>query len=286
MIKSNSHLENNCHSALQDFMKNVLQLQNHSELCVIDDNVKKSPPPKKKNVPEVKSRRPEQDQSNKRESKNKIASKQRFSTIGDRSSDRPLPSSVIGGHVAMLRQNSLDRHFLGNDRPLPSSVIDGHVAMLRQESLERHFLTVADDDEEEETAGACMPTVPEDTSFNEKIDAVVVGSTTTNTPKRKKQRRQQQQHKTKLSSKRDQESSSKHHHQTKKENDDTKTPSRNMSRCLVGSKSWKSDLKDKLEKNRKGGKTRNKKQSQPTYSTEWVYDGHDRINRDNHKNNE
>mmetsp|Transcript_16008 Transcript_16008/g.39204 ORF Transcript_16008/g.39204 Transcript_16008/m.39204 type:complete len:152 (+) Transcript_16008:296-751(+) len=53
-----------------------------------------------------------------------------------------------------------------NDRPLPSSVIgNGHVAMLRQNSLERHFLAVAAKEEEGE-ATVSLQTVPEDESLN------------------------------------------------------------------------------------------------------------------------
>ncbi|KAL3933728.1 MAG: hypothetical protein SGBAC_010264 [Bacillariaceae sp.] len=72
-----------------------------------------------------------------------------------------------------------------NDRPLPSSVIgNGHVAMLRQDSLERHFLAVEDNAKEEtgeEEAAVSLPTVPEDASLNAPHVAVT-------SPRRKRQR--------------------------------------------------------------------------------------------------
>ena len=153
MIQSNINPENCPHSALQDFMTNVLKVQKHPQLSVVDDNVRSPPPsPKAKtrkailqftseeiksrwpmspapiktnqckhhrswgdlHIAELQKRHEEPAQKRKEESDIQIKSNQRFKSSSDRFNDRPLPSSVIGGHVAMLRQNSLERHFLAN----------------------------------------------------------------------------------------------------------------------------------------------------------------------------
>ncbi|CAJ1950245.1 unnamed protein product [Cylindrotheca closterium] len=203
MIESNTNPENKSHSALQDFMTNVLQVQKHPQLSVVEDNAKSPTRRKqgnKKAAPilqfttdlkesqlrwpvdhkasaSIKSkkemdrwgdmhfeplqRKLREEQQTKRNETCKVASNHRFNA--SRFNDRPLPSSVIGnGHVALLRQNSLERHFL---------------AVAAEEEREQ--------EEEDEAEEEHLPTVPEDESVH--APHVVLTS-----PKRKRQRHHMQ----------------------------------------------------------------------------------------------
>lgn len=271
MIENNPNPENN-HSALQDFMRNVLQVQNHPQLCVIDDNAKTPPPSptrttrqqQKKpilqfttavNLQEMKMRWPTSPST---ASKSKVGM-DRWGDLHYEPEQRQLREEQQQQQITRRKgatnnasnkteaSNHRFHDLQFNDRPLPSSVIgNGHVAMLRQDSLERHFLAVEEDTDAKEEAGeeetaVSLPTVPEDESLNAPHVAMT-------SPKRKRQR-----HLFKKTGKKESESAKKN----------AKDKDTRKDKTGKSSKPWKSDMeKEKREKNCK--EDAKKKQSKPS----------------------